>query len=151
MHYLDEGPADASEVHLCLHPVPSWSYSLRDHIHTLLQQGVRVVAPDLIGFGKSDKPKKVQAHSRPWHRQVLLELIERLDLRHIVLVAPDWAQGFDLPGAAPWRFERLQTVAERPADSDEAAYAAPFPDNGHRAALRAFRQPAVRAVGYSGA
>jgi hypothetical protein len=82
---------------------------------------------------------------------VLLELIERLDLRHIVLVAPDWAQGFDLPAAAPWRFEHLQAVAVQPADYADAAYAAPFPDNGHRAALRAFRPPAVRAVGYSGA
>jgi tRNA(adenine34) deaminase len=152
LHYLDEaGSAAPSRTWLCLHDRASWSYQYRMRISHWLEQGDRVVAPDLIGFGKSDKPKKEIVHGVAWHRQVLLELIERLDLRHIVLVASDWAQGFDLPGAAPWRFEGLQTVAERPADSDEAAYAAPFPDNGHRAALRAFRPPAVRAVGYSGA
>jgi tRNA(adenine34) deaminase len=150
LHYLDEtGSAAPTRTWLCLHDRTSWSYQYRIQIAQWLAQGDRVVAPDLIGFGKSDKPKKVQAHSLAWHRQVLLELIERLDLCHIVLAAPEWAQGFDLPGAAPWRFERLEAIDEQPADSDEAADAAPFPDNGHRAALRAFRRPAVRPVGYS--
>jgi pimeloyl-ACP methyl ester carboxylesterase len=62
-----------------------------------------VVAPDLPGFGKSDKPKKDTAHSFSWHRQVLLELVQRLDLRHVVLVVQDWGGllGLTLPMAAP--------------------------------------------------
>ena len=76
---------------------------------TLLAAGDRVVAPDLIGFGKSDKPKKDAVHQFEWHRQVLLELIERLDLRHVVLVVQDWGGilGLTLPMAQPDRYEGL--------------------------------------------
>jgi tRNA(adenine34) deaminase len=81
LHYLDEGPRDAPLTWLCLHGNPAWSYLYRKMIPVFLQAGHRVVAPDLIGFGKSDKPKKDAAHSFGWHRQVLLELVERLDLQ----------------------------------------------------------------------
>jgi tRNA(adenine34) deaminase len=71
-----------------------------------LAAGDRVVAPDLIGFGKSDKPKKDGFHSFAWHRQVLLELVERLDLRNVVLVVQDWGGilGLTLPMDMPGRF-----------------------------------------------
>ena len=79
MHYLDEGGRDAAgPVYLCLHGNPSWSYLYRKMIPVFLVGGKsRVVAPDLVGFGKSDKPKKEVAHSFGWHRQVLLEFVER--------------------------------------------------------------------------
>ncbi len=71
MHYLDEGPPAANVTWLCLHGNPAWSFLYRKMIPVFLAAGHRVVAPDLIGFGKSDKPKKESAHSFGWHRQVL--------------------------------------------------------------------------------
>jgi tRNA(adenine34) deaminase len=131
----------------------------------------------MIGFGKSDKPKKDSAHTFTWHRQVLLEFVERLDLRNVVLVVQDWGGilGLTLPMEAPDRYSGLLVMntafgagdaplspgflawrdmcAKNPEfdvarlfargnphmTSEEcAAYNAPFPDRGHRAALRAF-------------
>ncbi|TAM46510.1 MAG: tRNA adenosine(34) deaminase TadA, partial [Burkholderiaceae bacterium] len=86
LHYLDEGVRDAPRTWLCLHGNPSWSYLYRKMIPAFTAKGHRVVAPDLIGFGKSDKPKKEGAHTFGWHRQVLLEFVERLDLHNVVLV-----------------------------------------------------------------
>jgi len=177
MHYLDEGPADARRTWLCLHGNPAWSYLYRHMIPVFVGAGDRVVAPDLIGFGKSDKPKKEAAHTFAWHRQVLLDLIERLDLRDVVLVVQDWGRllGLTLPMAAPQRYRGLLVMnttlatgdvplsdgfiawrdwcAKNPAfdagrlfargnpqmtAAECAAYMAPFPDAGHRAATRAF-------------
>lgn len=109
MHYLDEGPSTAPRTWLCLHGNPAWSYLYRKMIPAFLAQGDRVVAPDLIGFGRSDKPKKDQAHRFMWHRTVLLELIERLDLRNVVLVVQDWGGllGLTLPMEAPSRYQGL--------------------------------------------
>ncbi|HUR88230.1 MAG TPA: tRNA adenosine(34) deaminase TadA [Ramlibacter sp.] len=109
MHYLDEGPADASVTWLCLHGNPAWSYLFRKMIPAFLEAGDRVVAPDMIGFGKSDKPKKDSAHTFTWHRQVLLEFVERLDLANIVLAVQDWGGllGLTLPLAAPHRYRGL--------------------------------------------
>jgi tRNA(adenine34) deaminase len=105
LHYLDEGESDVAieafgqTTYLCLHGNPAWSYLYRKMIPTFLEAGSRVVAPDLIGFGKSDKPKKDAFHTFTWHRQVLIELIERLDLQNIVLVVQDWGGllGLTLP------------------------------------------------------
>ena len=109
LHYLDEGPQDAPITYLCLHGNPSWSYLYRKMIPVFLQAGARVVAPDLIGFGKSDKLKKDSAHRFGWHRQVLLELVERLDLQRVVLVVQDWGGilGLTLPMAQPARYHGL--------------------------------------------
>ncbi|MGP1628598.1 MAG: tRNA adenosine(34) deaminase TadA, partial [Giesbergeria sp.] len=90
MHYLDEGPQNAPRTWLCLHGNPAWSYLYRHMVPVFLASGDRVVAPDLVGFGKSDKPKKDAAHQFDWHRQVLLEFVERLDLQRCVLVVQDW-------------------------------------------------------------
>ena len=177
MHYLDEGPRDAPLTWLCLHGNPAWSYLYRKMMPTFLASGARVVAPDLPGFGKSDKPKKEGMHSFNWHRQVLLEFVERLDLRNVVLVVQDWGGllGLTLPMSAPDRYKGLLVMNTTLATGDAplspgfvawrdmcaknpefdvgrlfargnpqmtaaecAAYNAPFPDKGHRAALRAF-------------
>ncbi|MCU0762060.1 MAG: tRNA adenosine(34) deaminase TadA [Hydrogenophaga sp.] len=177
MHYLDEGPTHAPRTWLCLHGNPAWSYLYRKMIPIWLAQGDRVLAPDLIGFGRSDKPKKAHAHTFSWHRQVLLEWVERLDLRNVVLVVQDWGGllGLTLPMAAPHRYAGLLVMntmlatGEQPlspgflawramcrdkpdysvgrllarsvpslSTAECAAYDAPFPDRGHRAALRAF-------------
>lgn len=109
MHYLDVGPHDASLTYLCLHGNPAWSYLYRKMIPVFTQAGCRVVAPDLMGFGKSDKPKRESVHSFSWHREVLLQLIERLDLQRTVLVVQDWGGllGLTLPMAAPQRYAGL--------------------------------------------
>jgi tRNA(adenine34) deaminase len=177
MHYLDEGPLDAPLTWLCLHGNPAWSYLYRKMIPVFLDAGHRVVAPDMIGFGKSDKPKKDSAHTFTWHRQVLLEFVERLDLEDVLLVVQDWGGllGLTLPMAAPARYRGLLAMntalgtgdaplspgfiawrdmcAKNPdfdvarlfargnphmSAQECAAYNAPFPDRGHRAALRAF-------------
>ncbi len=177
LHYLDEGPQDAPVTWLCLHGNPAWSYLYRKMIPQFLQAGHRVVAPDLIGFGRSDKPKKESAHRFEWHRQVLLEFVERMDLQRVVLVVQDWGGllGLTLPMAAPARYDGLlvmntllatgevplsagflawREMCARNPEFDVArllargnphlsaqeceAYNAPFPDRGHRAALRAF-------------
>lgn len=109
MHYLDEGPRDARRTWLCLHGNPSWSYIYRRMIPVFLAAGDRIVAPDLVGFGRSDKPKRDAAHTFAWHRQVLLEFVDRLDLQDIVLVVQDWGGllGLTLPMAAPHRYRGL--------------------------------------------
>lgn len=147
LQYLDEGPPDAERTWLCLHGPASWSYAFRHLAPHLLAAGDRVVAPDLIGFGQSDKFKREAAHRFDWHRQVLLELIEHLDLRGIVVVMQDGAipLGLSLPIAAPARHRgllafapALAALASAPRTATElAAFDAPFPDRGHRAALRA--------------
>lgn len=177
LHYLDEGPQDAPITWLCLHGNPAWSYLYRKMIPVWLKAGHRVVAPDLIGFGKSDKPKRVEFHRFNQHRLILLELVERLDLQRVALVVQDWGGllGLTLPMAAPHRYGHLlvmntylataqaplsdgfkawrEMCANKPqfevsrlfargnphmTPAECAAYDAPFPDAGHRAALRAF-------------
>ena len=109
LHYLDVGPADAHTTYLCLHGNPAWSYLYRKMIPVFADAGHRVVAPDLIGFGKSDKPKKDAFHQFDFHRRVLLELVERLDLNNVVLVVQDWGGilGLTLPMEAAQRYRGL--------------------------------------------
>ncbi len=107
-HYLDEGPRDA-RVLLALHGEPTWSYLYRRMIPTFLGAGYRVVAPDFIGFGRSDKPDDDAFYTFDMHRAFLLELIERLDLERITLAVQDWGGllGLTLPMESPQRYERL--------------------------------------------
>jgi haloalkane dehalogenase len=109
VHYLDEGPQDAAVTVLCLHGNPTWSYLYRHMIPVFTAAGLRVVAPDLIGFGRSDKPGDVAAHSFEYHRDMLVAFIEALDLSNILLVCQDWGGllGLTLPMAMPERFTRL--------------------------------------------
>ncbi len=141
MHYLDEGPRDAALTYLCLHDNPAWSYLFRKVLPEFLSVGSRVLAPDLIGFGKSDKPKKEGVHTLVWHRQVLLQWVERLDLKNVVLVLQQDSEalGRALVKAAPARFVEVRVVSRAHlGDMTASAEQAPFPDRGHRAALRAF-------------
>ena len=108
-HYLDEGPKDAEEVFLCLHGEPSWSYLYRKMIPIFTAAGARVIAPDLLGFGRSDKPVEEDVYTFDFHRQYLMRLIETLDLNHITLVCQDWGGvlGLTIPQDMPERFKRL--------------------------------------------
>jgi pimeloyl-ACP methyl ester carboxylesterase len=109
VHYLDEGPRDAAVTALCLHGNPSWSYLYRHMIPVFTVAGLRVVAPDLIGFGRSDKPVEPASHSFDFHRGMLLDFVERLDLKNVMLVVQDWGGifGLTLPLAAAPRYTRL--------------------------------------------
>jgi pimeloyl-ACP methyl ester carboxylesterase len=109
VHYLDEGAPGAAVTALCLHGNPSWSYLYRHMIPVFTAAGLRVVAPDLVGFGRSDKPVDAQWHSFERHRDMLIRFMERLDLRNVMLVCQDWGGllGLTLPQAMPERFTRL--------------------------------------------
>ena len=109
IHYLDEGPRDAAVTVLALHGNPAWSYLHRHMIPVFTQAGLRVVAPDLIGFGRSDKPADETAHSFDLHRQMLLDFVLTLDLSKVMLLCQDWGGilGLTLPMAMPERFTRL--------------------------------------------
>jgi haloalkane dehalogenase len=106
-HYVDEGKGE--RTFLCLHGEPTWAYLYRRMIPPFVASGARVVAPDFIGFGRSDKPEEDDFYTFDMHRAFLLEFIERLDLSAITLVVQDWGGllGLTLPMAMPERFERL--------------------------------------------
>ena len=106
-HYVDEGKGD--RTFLCLHGEPTWAYLYRRMIPPFLTAGARVVAPDFIGFGRSDKPEEDAFYTFDLHRAFLLEFIERLNLTRITLVVQDWGGllGLTLPMDMPERFERL--------------------------------------------
>jgi haloalkane dehalogenase len=109
MHYLDEGlKASDSPVFLCLHGQPSWSYLYRKMIPIFAKRG-RVVAPDLFGFGRSDKPIAQDVYTIAFHRQALIDFILGLDLKNITLVCQDWGGllGLTIPYELPDRFTRL--------------------------------------------
>jgi len=109
VHYIDEGPAEAAHTFLCLHGEPTWGYLFRKMIPVFLRSGARVVAPDLLGFGRSDKPVDETVYSFDFHRDLLLAVIDRLDLRRVTLVVQDWGGllGLTLPHARPDRIDRL--------------------------------------------
>jgi haloalkane dehalogenase len=108
MHYLDEGDEEAPAV-LCLHGEPSWCYLYRHMIPVLVAGGFRVLAPDLVGFGRSDKPAGRQHYSYARHVAWVRAWLEALDLRGITLVAQDWGGliGLNLVAAMPERFDRI--------------------------------------------
>lgn len=87
MHYLDEGEG---EVILCMHGQPTWSYLYRKMIPVLTEAGYRVIAPDLIGFGKSDKPVNRSDYTYANHVFWIKGFIEGLDLNGITLMGQDW-------------------------------------------------------------
>ena len=109
LHYVDVGPREARRTWLCLHGQPTWSYLYRRMIPVFAGAGDRVVAPDFLGFGRSDKPVDEAVYTFDFHRQALLDLIGALDLRNIALVVQDWGGliGLTLPLARPERFIAL--------------------------------------------
>ena len=107
VHYLDEGKGPRTL--LCLHGEPTWSYLYRRMMPPFLAAGYRVVAPDFIGFGRSDKPEDEAFYTFEMHRDFLLQLIDNLDLKNLTLAVQDWGGllGLTLPMEMPARFERL--------------------------------------------
>ena len=89
IHYVDEGPDDAPVV-FCLHGEPTWSFLYRKMIPHFVAAGFRVIAPDLVGFGRSDKPAKREDYTYARHVRWMRQLIEALDLRNMTLVGQDW-------------------------------------------------------------
>lgn len=112
LHYLDvrpTAPAAAPQTFLCLHGEPSWAYLYRKMIPHFVAAGHRAVAPDLFGFGRSDKPVEDAVYTFEFHRNTLLRFIERLELSNVTLVVQDWGGilGLTLPMEMPERFARL--------------------------------------------
>ena len=108
MHYLDEGPRDGPVV-LLLHGQPTWSYLYRKVVPVLVGEGLRVVAPDNIGFGRSDKPTLPTDYTFARHIGWTQSLVASLDLRDVTLVAQDWGGpiGLSVLAAEPERFARV--------------------------------------------
>lgn len=144
LHYVDAGASDSAQVTLCLHGGLSWSQIWQPVMAERVALGERVLAIDLIGFGKSDKLKKATAYSMRWHAQVLVELIERLNLTQVVLLEPagdtlpgltkDESFGAMLTTLAGGRITRRESVQVDPMSPETMS--APYPDQGHCAALR---------------
>lgn len=165
MHYLDEREAGASRTMLCLHGYPTWSFLFRKMMPGLLAWGYRVVVPDLIGFGKSDKPKKTEIHTLKFHLDILAEFVQTLDLRSLVVVgqgeggvlAAALAQALpdrigvavNLQSAESDRVSQVELKRVMAAsavvanqvpdlrDAERRGYDAPFADAGYGAALKA--------------
>ena len=108
LHYLDEGPEDGEPI-LCMHGQPSWSYLYRKMIPILTGAGYRVIAPDLIGFGRSDKPASIEDYSYAGHVDWMEQWLTGLDLQGLTLVCQDWGGliGLRMVAAHPDRFARL--------------------------------------------
>ncbi len=105
VHYIDEGPRDAPVV-LMMHGEPTWSYLYRHMVGPVAASGLRVVAPDLIGFGRSDKPARKADYSYARHVAWMRSWIEQLDLTNITLACQDWGSliGLRLVTEMPDRF-----------------------------------------------
>ena len=108
IHYVDEGPRDAAPI-LLIHGEPTWSYLFRKMIPVLTAAGHRVIAPDLVGFGRSDKFASEEAYSYAFHVDVMSELVARLDLKEVTFFGQDWGGliGLRVVGALPDRFARV--------------------------------------------
>jgi len=89
LHYLDEGPRDG-EIILCMHGQPSWSYLYRKMIPILTDAGFRVIAPDLIGFGKSDKPSHIDDYTYQGHVDWMNQWFRSMDISGVTLMCQDW-------------------------------------------------------------
>ena len=109
LHYLDEGPADAPETVLCMHGEPSWCFLYRHMIPVLTGAGHRVIAPDLIGFGRSDKPTPRTQYTYARHVKWMMAWFTALDLHDVTLMCQDWGGllGLRLVAAMPERFRRV--------------------------------------------
>ncbi len=105
VHYVDEGPRDAPVV-LMMHGEPSWSYLYRKMVAPVVAAGFRVVAPDLIGFGKSDKPAAQSDYSYARHVAWMRSWVEQLNLQNVTLACQDWGSlvGLRLVAEMPDRF-----------------------------------------------
>jgi len=109
VHYLDEGPADGDPV-LLMHGEPSWCYLYRTMVPVLVAAGHRVICPDLVGFGRSDKPSQQRDYTYARHVSWMSQLVfDRLDLRRATFFGQDWGGliGLRLVAAQSERFDRV--------------------------------------------
>jgi len=108
MHYVEEGPADGPII-LLLHGEPSWSYLYRKMIPILANAGYRTLAPDLIGFGKSDKPAEQADYTYARHLAWLGDWVRQMDLQNIILFCQDWGGllGLRILAAESERFQKI--------------------------------------------
>ena len=108
IHYLDEGPEDGEIIYL-LHGEPTWSYLFRKMIPTLTEAGYRVIAPDMVGFGKSDKYISIDDYSHQMHVDKMTQLVRILDLNNVTAHLHDWGGlvGFRVIAEEPDRFSRI--------------------------------------------
>ncbi len=108
VHYLDEGPADGEPI-LLLHGEPTWSYLYRFMVPVLTEAGHRCIVPDLIGFGKSDKPASMDTHTYKFHVHAMTMLVETLELEGVTFVGQDWGGliGLRVVAENPDRFARV--------------------------------------------
>jgi haloalkane dehalogenase len=111
IHYVDEGPGDADVV-LLLHGEPTWSFLYRKMIPIIVKAGHRAIVPDLVGFGRSDKPASRNDYSFQRHVDWMLSLIDKLKLNRMTLVGQDWGGliGLRLVAAKPELFDRVVTA-----------------------------------------
>ncbi len=109
VHYIDEGPREARDRLLLTHGEPSWCYLYRKMIPILVAAGHRVIAPDLVGFGRSDKPDKRTDYTYQRHVDWMTSFIEAIDLQHATLVGQDWGGliGLRLAAEHPDRFAHI--------------------------------------------
>ncbi|MFZ9805990.1 MAG: haloalkane dehalogenase [Ilumatobacteraceae bacterium] len=107
--HIDEGPRDSAATVLCMHGEPSWSYLYRKMIPVFVAAGHRVVAPDLIGFGRSDKPVERSDYTYERHVAWMSDWLTSNDLSRLTLVCQDWGGliGLRLVAAFPERFDRV--------------------------------------------
>lgn len=108
IHYVDEGPRDG-QVILLLHGQPSWSYLYRHMIPLLTDAGFRVIAPDNVGFGKSDKPVNPDDHTYQMHIDVMSNFVAQLNLENVTFFGQDWGGliGLRVVAELPERFSRI--------------------------------------------
>jgi cis-3-alkyl-4-acyloxetan-2-one decarboxylase len=106
LHYVDEGPSDAPPL-LLVHGNPTWSYLWRHQLRDLPARGHRCIAPDHMGFGRSEKPPHLSSYSLRAHIDNTLALVDQLDLRDVILVAHDWGGPIGL-GAILERVDRIR-------------------------------------------
>lgn len=136
MHYVDEGPRDGPPV-VMAHGNPTWSYLYRHFIPPLVKAGYRAIAPDHLGFGRSEKPDSAELYRIPRHAARMEALLESLDLKNATVVVQDWGGPIGLSWAArhPERVGRLailNTFAHRPPEKVQL----PLP-------LKLFRMPGL--------
>ncbi len=108
IHYVDEGPRDG-QIILLMHGQPSWSYLYRHMIPVLAEAGFRVIAPDNVGFGKSDKPLKASDHSYQMHIDVMSNFVDELSLENVTFFGQDWGGliGLRVVAERPSKFKRI--------------------------------------------
>ncbi len=151
LHVVDlPAPRPAATTWLCLHSPTSWGRRFAGLAQALHAAGGRVVVPDLIGFGRSDKPKRKAFHRLAWHREVLAQLADALALDKVVVVAEEGDQALATAVAAALG-PRACGLALLPRGPSQPADALPYPDRGHAAGPQAFAGGWLPAAGESAA